>query len=219
MSRTIDRIFYNPVENSSRGHPPYPSEISTLYSPPHPLGIFINHPWGGGGIWIFSGITQFAIFFIMAICTRCPFLLSHLNFAKPLMYFVLKFYPGFPSIYPGSRLTVGISALLVMAVVLYHSLTGQALNDILKLIWLHCLGCSDFLQSINALKNYFCDLSWPLVFHWYCSHCYMLVDKKDKHCPNSFCLKDFTVLGSLSFFVEVPIMEQLRKFYSKPGFY
>ena len=28
MSRTIDRN--NPVENSSRGHPPYSSEISTL---------------------------------------------------------------------------------------------------------------------------------------------------------------------------------------------
>ena len=123
-------------------------------------------------------------------------------------------------IYPGSRLTVGISALLVMAVVLRHSLTGQALNDILKLIWLHCLGCSDFLRSINALKKCFCDLSSPLVFHWYCSHCYMLVDKKDdKHCPNSFCLKDLTVSGSLSFFVEVPIMDQLKKLYSKPGFY
>ena len=30
MTRMIDRVFYNPVENSSRGHPPYPSEISTL---------------------------------------------------------------------------------------------------------------------------------------------------------------------------------------------
>ena len=196
------------------GIPHTPQKFLPFSPPPHPLGISINHPWRGGGVWIFSGITRFCHFLIMAICTRCPFLLSHLNFAKPLMYFVLKFYPGFRSIYPGSRLTVGISALLVMAVVLYHSLTGQALNDILNLIWLHCL-----LQSINALKNYFCDLSWPLVFHWYCSHCYMLVDKKDKHCPNSFCLKDFTVLGSLSFFVEVPIMEQLRKFYSKPGFY
>ena len=77
----------------------------------------------------------------MAICTRCPFLFSHLNFAKPLMYFFLKFYPGFPSIYPGSRITVGISALLVMAVVVRRSLTGQALHDILKLIW---YGCSDF---------------------------------------------------------------------------
>ena len=43
---------------------------------------------------------------------------------------------------PGARLTIGISALLVMAVVLRHSLMGQALNDILMLIWLHCLGSS-----------------------------------------------------------------------------
>ena len=42
----IDRVFYNPVENSSRGHPQYPLEISTLW---HPLGISIDHPWGGGG--------------------------------------------------------------------------------------------------------------------------------------------------------------------------
>ena len=52
----IDRVFYNPVENSSRGHPQYPLEISTLW---HPLGISIDHPWGrGGGVWIFSGITH-----------------------------------------------------------------------------------------------------------------------------------------------------------------
>ena len=30
MSCMIDRVFYNPVENSSRRHPPYPTEISTL---------------------------------------------------------------------------------------------------------------------------------------------------------------------------------------------
>lgn len=124
-------------------------------------------------------------------------------------------------IYPGSRLTVGISALLVMAVVLRHSLTGQALNDILKLIWLHCLSSSEFLRSINTLKKCFCNLSSPLTFHWYCSYCFLLVDKnnRDKFCPNSFCSKDFSVSGSLSFFVEVPIMDQLRKLFSKPGFY
>ena len=123
-------------------------------------------------------------------------------------------------IYPGARITVGISALLVMAVVLRHSLTGQALNDILKLIWLHCLGSSEALRSINALKKCFCNLSSPLTFHWYCSYCFMLVDKKhDRICPNSFCRKDFSVSGSLSFFVEVPIMEQVKKLFSKTGFY
>ena len=30
MTRTIIRVFYNPVENSSREHPQYPSEISTI---------------------------------------------------------------------------------------------------------------------------------------------------------------------------------------------
>ena len=56
-------------------------------------------------------------------------------------------------IYPGSSLTIGISTLLVMAVVIHHSLMGQALKDILNLIWLHCLGSSEFLQSINELKS------------------------------------------------------------------
>ena len=47
MSRTIDRIFCNPVENSSHGHPPYPSEISTLQAP-NPMGISIDNPCGEG---------------------------------------------------------------------------------------------------------------------------------------------------------------------------
>ena len=51
MSRMIDRVFYNPVENYSRGHPLYPSENSTL-QPPHSLGISMNHPWGGYGYFL-----------------------------------------------------------------------------------------------------------------------------------------------------------------------
>ena len=35
MSRMIDRVFYNPVENYSRGHPLYLSEILP-FSPPTP---------------------------------------------------------------------------------------------------------------------------------------------------------------------------------------
>ena len=48
----------------------------------------------------------------------------------------------------------------------------------------------------------------------------MLVDKRnDRICPNSFCRRDFSVSGSLCFFVEVPMVEQLRKLFSKSGFY
>ena len=37
MSRTIDQVFYNPVENSSRGHP---------YTQPRPQGFSLNK-WVG----------------------------------------------------------------------------------------------------------------------------------------------------------------------------
>ena len=48
----------------------------------------------------------------------------------------------------------------------------------------------------------------------------MLVDKnKEKCCPNSFCGKDFTASGSLTFFVELLIVQQIKKFFAKTGFY
>ena len=57
MSRTIDRVFYNPVENSSHGHPPYPLEISTLQPPPPPPTPqefpFNIRGWGVGGYGYF----------------------------------------------------------------------------------------------------------------------------------------------------------------------
>ena len=37
--------------------PPVPLENVYPLAPPHPLGISIDHPWGGG-VWIFSGITH-----------------------------------------------------------------------------------------------------------------------------------------------------------------
>ena len=49
MAYTINRVFYNPLENSSCGHSRYPSKTSTL-QPPHPLGISIDHHGGVGGM-------------------------------------------------------------------------------------------------------------------------------------------------------------------------
>ena len=80
MSRTIDCVFYNPVENSSCGHQKFPwcpSKICTLQSP-HPLGISIDHPWkgGGGGVWIFSGRDSCSLHYfinnLLWICFVCP---------------------------------------------------------------------------------------------------------------------------------------------------
>ena len=61
MSRTINSVFYNPVENSSHGHPPYP------LPPPPPRNFHSLSVWG---IWIFSGITlcQVGVFWFFQGC-------------------------------------------------------------------------------------------------------------------------------------------------------
>ena len=51
MSRMIDRVFYNPVENYSRGHPLYASENSTLQPPQLPRNF--HEPSVGGGYGYF----------------------------------------------------------------------------------------------------------------------------------------------------------------------
>ena len=48
MAHKINRVFYNPVENSSRGHSRYPSEISTL-QPPTPQEFPLTIVGGGRG--------------------------------------------------------------------------------------------------------------------------------------------------------------------------
>lgn len=54
-------------------------------------------------------------------------------------------------LYAGSSITVGISALLIMTLVIRHSLSGDAVNDILTLLSFHCMG-SSFNRYLSSLK-------------------------------------------------------------------
>ena len=38
-------------------------------------------------------------------------------------------------------------------------------------------------------------------------------------CPNGSCLHDLTAKNSVAYFVEIPILEQLRTFFTRPTFY
>ena len=60
-------------------------------------------------------------------------------------------------LYEGATITVGISILLILTVTICHSLTGEALNDILCLINLHCLSPNLCPKSLFRLKRHFRD--------------------------------------------------------------
>ena len=56
-------------------------------------------------------------------------------------------------LYTGANITAAVSYLLIMAFVIRHGLTGEALIDLLQLIELHCL-----LPNSCAKSAYFISL-------------------------------------------------------------
>ena len=122
-------------------------------------------------------------------------------------------------IYAGANITVAISMLLIMTYAMRHSLSGEALADLLTLINLHCMSPNHVSKTLYLFRKNFQHLKSPLRFHHYCSNCLIYVpDKKQKMCLNTFCNKDFTKSGSLTFFIEIPIVKQLQDLFDQKWF-
>ena len=120
------------------------------------------------------------------------------------------------SLYEGYPITVGISMLLIMTVAMRHGMTGEALQDILTLISLHCISPNYCTESLRRFKQYFATAKSPLVFHHYCSHCFLSLDDKGaERCPNTLCQKPLKGLGKKAFFIEIPIVSQLQDLYKQ----
>ena len=118
-------------------------------------------------------------------------------------------------IYPGHFLPVKVSVLLIWLYAINHSITGAQLSDLLTLIGFHCILPHPALRSLYRFKRYFVNVKSPLVRHYYCNFCLTCVDKDAK---NAFCSKDFTDSNKKSYFIEVPIEQQLQRFFERDDF-
>lgn len=112
------------------------------------------------------------------------------------------------AVYEGCPITVGISMLLIMTVAMRHGMTGEALQDLLTLVSLHCISPNYCTESLRKFKHYFATAKSPLIFHHYCSHCFLYLERAET-CPNTLCQKPPKGLGKKSFFIEIPIVSQL----------
>ena len=130
---------------------------------------------------------------------------------------------GNQPLYSGATITVTVSVLLIMSFAVRHSLSGEALADLLNLIILQCIEpvASNALKSLFHFKKYFQNLKTPLVFHKYCSKCLISLDgvQNNSICPNTFCNQDISEAQNTSFFIEIPLLAQLQHLLSKKGFY
>lgn len=122
-------------------------------------------------------------------------------------------------IYPNARITNATSMLLIMTFAVIHKLSGEALKDLLTLIDMHCLIPHGLIQSLYKFKKYFSMLKHPIKRHHYCSSCCMPVDLQCSNCPNSSCEETFAANNDKPFFIEIPIIDQLKVMFNRKGFY
>lgn len=115
-------------------------------------------------------------------------------------------------VFEGAQLKTGASMLLIMSYILEHNLTGEAFSDLLDLIALHCKQNNTIPTSVHHFKQWFHDLKVQPRKHLYCSSCLFTIDEStDDRCRNPACAKPFYKKSDKSFFVEVPLIEQIKK--------
>lgn len=122
-------------------------------------------------------------------------------------------------LYPGASIKIGAAMVLLSLYAVKFNLPADAISRLLLLLNL-MLPCGHVLPTtLNRFKKYFSNLKHPFILHYYCSFCLATVEAESKTCPNTACLKDLTVRGTKSYFVELPLVEQLQTFFKRPSFY
>jgi len=85
------------------------------------------------------------------------------------------------------RITIGVSVLLILTVAIHHSLTGEAFNDNLCLLSLHCLSSNLCPKSLFQLKRHLHTVTNPISYHYFCAGYLEKLnpnETKETVCPN-----------------------------------
>lgn len=116
-------------------------------------------------------------------------------------------------LYRGAQLNVAESVAAVLTFMIDHNLDSSTVNDLFKLIHLHCLPEDLVKLSMYKLKKYFSFVSGPVKKHYYCSLCQHSLPTQDAMCP--ICNRRRAV----SSFVQTPIVPQLKRMFKRPNFF
>lgn len=116
-------------------------------------------------------------------------------------------------LYPGAPLSLVESVVSILSLLLSFQITGVLLTKILELIELHCIKPNKCHKTLYKFKKFFRDLKTPLIRHFFCSGCFSKLEKKNSVCQICKCNKN------VSYFIEIPIIAQLRALFKRPGFY
>ncbi|KAJ8301752.1 hypothetical protein KUTeg_020739 [Tegillarca granosa] len=115
-------------------------------------------------------------------------------------------------LYAGATITLPASMVLVISFAMRHSLTGEALADLLVLLDLHCLTPNLCMKSIKTFMDLFRNFKAPLQFHYYCEQCLLYHGTVKQN----FCRNCQTTIkrNSNAYFLVIPIISQLSSLFA-----
>ena len=119
-------------------------------------------------------------------------------------------------LYQDSTLSVAESSLLVMAFAVRHKLSGIALEDMLELIHFHCPKPNNCIYTeLKEFQLFFQAMKHPILKHFYCPNiiCKVYTGTSPPE-SGAYCTVCGTPLSCSSYFIKIPILEQLKTILS-----
>ncbi|KAK3923616.1 hypothetical protein KUF71_002024 [Frankliniella fusca] len=117
-----------------------------------------------------------------------------------------------PPLYDGASVTVTEATTALLTFMLGCKISGEVMEHLISLLNLLLPSCHKLVTSLFSFHKYFEHIKTPLNFIYHCTICYQKLEAKDSQCDKC---KNETKVG---FYLHVPIIDQLRCLYARPGF-
>ena len=123
-------------------------------------------------------------------------------------------------LYDNAQITLGESLLLTMAFIVRHKLSMVASDDLIALLELHCPQNNNTVKGLKKFREYLEYLRHPIKKHFCCVNpkCQVYISAS-KPKDGDVCKKKIKIcsepLSGKSFFIELPIEDQLQTILSR----
>ena len=121
-------------------------------------------------------------------------------------------------LYPGAAITVSIAMTLLLAFIVCHKLSNEAIADLLYLIDHICPNPNRCCRTLYKFKKFFSFLAIPFNCCYYCAQCFNPIsDVILRAC--GVCKTVINSVKDLSYFIHIPISDQIRTLFARRHFY
>ncbi|XP_026289147.1 uncharacterized protein LOC113214096 isoform X2 [Frankliniella occidentalis] len=117
-----------------------------------------------------------------------------------------------PPLYDGASISVNDAITAVLTFMIGCKISGAVMDQLISLINLLLPAGHKFITSLFSFHNHFQSIKTPLNLIYYCIVCTKGLQAKDSVCDK--CGTETKV----GFYLHVPLIEQLRALYARPGF-